>query len=149
MAHLAGKHHDLSPVMAFVGNEVAENVADVEGKVAPHIRRRGRNASPLITAEFQEVQHTCAAKLQRGDKILWFHLVPVYKARYRDAVWFAERLKPHATGVVEVNSEHPHCATWRSGNSGLPEFGGQVLNQKDGDAVVRFPCVEDGILQVK
>ena len=48
---LAGKHHNLSPVMTFVRDEIAQNVTHVEGKVAPHIRRRAGNASPLITAE--------------------------------------------------------------------------------------------------
>jgi hypothetical protein len=51
MPQLAGHHHNLSPVMTFVRDEIAQNVTDVEGKVAPYIRRRAGNASPLITAE--------------------------------------------------------------------------------------------------
>ena len=37
MPQLAGKHHDLSSVMTFVRDEIAQNVTNIEGKVAPHI----------------------------------------------------------------------------------------------------------------
>jgi hypothetical protein len=37
MSQLAGEHHNLSPMMAFVRDEIAENVPNVEGKVAPYI----------------------------------------------------------------------------------------------------------------
>src|ERR1700678_1891051 len=35
------KHHYLPPVMAFVSDEIAEDVPNVEPKVAPHVSRRG------------------------------------------------------------------------------------------------------------
>lgn len=35
MPQLAGEHDDLSAVMAFVGDEIAENVPDIEGQVSP------------------------------------------------------------------------------------------------------------------
>jgi len=50
ISQLAGEHDDLSAVMAFVRDEITEDVAYVEGKVAPYVRRCGRDASSLIAA---------------------------------------------------------------------------------------------------
>src|SRR5215467_4863311 len=87
MSQLAGKHHNLSAVMAFMRDEVAKNVTNVERKVAPYIGGRGGNASTLITAELQEAQYARAATLQRWNKVLRFHLVPVHIAWHCDAVF--------------------------------------------------------------
>ena len=38
ISQLTGKHHNLPPVVAFMRHEIAQNVTNVEGKVAPHIR---------------------------------------------------------------------------------------------------------------
>ena len=145
---LAGKHHNLSPVMAFVRDEITEQVPHVEGKIAPHISRRGGNASPVITTKLQQAQNARAATLQRWNQTLGFHLVPVDAARHSDAVFLAERLDPHTSGIVNVTGKHPDSATRCSRHLGLPEFGGQMLNQKGRDAIIGFPRVKDRISQV-
>jgi hypothetical protein len=40
--------------MAFVRYEIAQNVTNVEGKIAPYISRRGGNASSVVAAELQQ-----------------------------------------------------------------------------------------------
>jgi hypothetical protein len=103
----------------------------------------------LITAEFEEAQNARAATLQRWNKILRFDLVPIDMARHCDAVLFAERLDPHTPGIVDVTGKHPDGATWGSKHRGFPEFGGQMLDEKDRDAIIGFPRVKDRIWQDK
>jgi hypothetical protein len=145
MAQLAGEHDNLSAVMGFVGDEIGENVANVEGKVAPHISRCRGNGSTVSAAEFQETQNADAATLQSWNKIFRSYFVAIDTARDCDAVFFAERLDPHTPGIVEVTGKHPDGATWGSGDRGLPEFRGQMLDQKDSDAIIGFPRVKDRI----
>lgn len=47
-----------------------------------------------------------------------------------------------------MTGKHPDGATRSSGHRGVQEFRGQMLNQKDRDAIIGFPCVKDGISQV-
>ena len=37
MSQLTGDHHDLSAVMAFMRDEVAEDMTDIEREISPHI----------------------------------------------------------------------------------------------------------------
>jgi hypothetical protein len=149
MSQLAGQHHNLSSVMAFVRDEIAENVPNIKGKVAPNIGRAGRNGSPSITAELQQVQNTRAAALQRWNEIPRFHLVAVDIPRHYNAVLFAQRLDPHTPGIVDMTGYHPDGATRSSGHRSFPELGGQMLDQKDCDAIVGFPRVKNGTSQIK
>ena len=149
ISQLAGKHHNLSAVMAFVRNEVAKNMPNVERKVAPYIGGCGGNAATLIAAKLEKAQYARAATLQRGNKVLRSYFVPIHIAWHRDAVFFAERLDPHASRIVDMTGNHPDGATRRSRHLGVPQFGGQMFDQKDRNAIVGFPRVKDRISQVK
>src|ERR1700733_1933054 len=140
---LASQHYNLSPVMAFVSDEVSENVAHVEGKVPPHVRFRAGNASALVTAELQQIQDAGAATLERWNEILGFHFVTIDAPRHCDAVLLAQRLDPHAPGIMNVAGKRPDAATWCSWNFGFPEFGRQVLDQKNRHPIVGFPRLKD------
>lgn len=134
--------------MAFVRDEIAENVPDVERQVAPDISPRGGNASPLITAKLEQAQHARAATLEGWNETFRLYLVPIHAPGHRDAVFFAERLDPHTPSIVDMARDRPDGATRRPRHCGFPEFGGQVLDQKDRNAIVGFPCVKDRISQV-
>ena len=76
------------------------------------------------------------------------HLIPIDAPRYCDAMLFAERFDPHTPRVVNVTRNHPDGFTWDPRHRGFPEFGGQMLDKKDRDAIIGFPRVEDRISQV-
>src|SRR6266568_2679258 len=59
-----------------------------------------------------------------------------------------EGLDPHAAGVVHVPGDHADRASRRSRDGRVPEFGGQVLNEIGGDAIVRPPASEEGRVEV-
>jgi hypothetical protein len=145
---LAAKHHNLAAVMTFVRDEISQNVTNVEQKVAPHLRRRAGNPSPVINAELQQAQDARAAALQRWNEILRFHLVPVDAPWDCEAVLLAERLDPHAPCIVYVTGKHPDGSTRCSRQFGFPELRGQMLDQKNRYPVIGLPRVKDRISQV-
>jgi hypothetical protein len=135
-------------MMSFMRDEIGENVAYIEGKIAPNVGWRWGNASALIAAEFQQIQHTVAASLERWNEILGFHFVPIDRFRNREAVLFAERLEPPTPSIVDVTGNHLNRTTRGSRYFALPHFGGQMLDQKNCDPVVGVPGVEDCVSQV-
>src|SRR5271170_3378828 len=134
--------------MTFVRDEIAEDVTNIEGKVAPHISRGGGNASSVVTAELEQAEDALAAQLQCWNEVFRRHFVPIDAARHCDAVLFAERLNPHTPGIVDVTDNHPDGATRRSGYAGFPEFGRQMLDKEDRYAIIGLPGVKDRIPQV-
>ena len=48
-ADLPRRQHDLSPVMALVGHEVGQHVADVQRQIPPHVGRAGGNLAAAAT----------------------------------------------------------------------------------------------------
>jgi len=75
--------------------------------------------------------------------------VPIDIGRHCDSVLFAEGLDPHAAGIVDMTGDHADGAARRAGHLGFPKVRGQMLDQKDRDAIVGFPRAEDRIPQVK
>jgi hypothetical protein len=130
-------------------DEIAEDVTHVEWKVAPHIQGRAGNRSSSITAEFQKVQDTRAATLERLDENFRAHLVSIDASRHREAVLLAERLDPHAASIVNVTGEHPNGAARRSGHLGVPELGGQMLDEKNCYPIIGVPGGKDCVSQVE
>ena len=148
VSQLAGEHHNLAPVMTFVGNEITKHVTNIQREIAPHVSRRSGNRAPLITAELEQAQDARAAALQCWNEVLRFHLVTIDAPRYGEAVFLAERLDPHTARIVNVAGNHPNGATRCSRYFGIPEFGRQMLNQKNRDAIVSFPGAKDCISKV-
>ena len=144
---LTRNHHNLSPVMALMGDEIAKNVPNVERKVAPGIGGGGRDSSTVLNAKLEQAQNSRAASLQCWDQVLWLHLVPIDARRNDDAMLFAERLDPHTPGIVEMTGKHSDAATWGSGNLRFPEFRRQMLHEKDRDTIISFPYVKNRVSQ--
>ena len=149
MSHLPGEHDDLSAMMAFVGDKIAEDVSDIEGKVSPYIGRRGRDASALDTAKFEQFKDSVTAQPEGSDEFVRFDHVPVDALRDRNTVGKPESLDPHAPGILNVTGDHPHRATRCSWHLGFPQRCGQMLDQKDRDAVIGFPYVKDRVVQIE
>lgn len=61
MTKLAGDQDDLSPVVALMGDEIGEDMPDVERQVAPDIRLRSRNLATRGDPEFEQLEDTPAA----------------------------------------------------------------------------------------
>src|SRR4029453_12570139 len=60
----------------------------------------------------------------------------------------AERLDPHAPGVVKMPGDHAHGASRRSRNGGIPECGGQLLDQVRRDPAVGSPRGQERRAQI-
>ena len=145
MPELAGGHDDLAAVMAFMRNEVGEKVTHVELKITPAVRLRIRNAAIPLAAKPQQPGDGGAAALQRRDQLPGLDLVAIDTCRRQDPMLPAERLDPHASGVVEVAGEHADGTPRSSRNRRRPKFAGQILDEKDRDSVVGFPGVNDHV----
>jgi hypothetical protein len=51
--------------MAFMRDEIAKNVADVQGKVAPNVRRGDRNAAAAVAPEPEKAVDAQTAAFER------------------------------------------------------------------------------------
>jgi len=63
MAEGAGDEHDLAAVMTLMRDEIAEDVPNIQGKVAPRVGPRGRDASAVLTTELQQARDPDATAL--------------------------------------------------------------------------------------
>jgi hypothetical protein len=124
MLQLARKHHYLAAMMAFVRNEIRKDVSNIERKIAPDVRRTGRDRTSVITPQRQEADHAPAAPVERLYELLRADTAPIDRFRHLDPVLLAQRLDPHAAHVVDVASDHPNCPARGTGHLGRPELRG-------------------------
>lgn len=135
--------------MAFVRNEIREDVPNIKGKIAPGIRRTARDRASVLATQLQEASHPPAALVER-----LYELSPAYSAaidgfRHFDSVLLPQRFDPHATRVVDVAGDHSNCPTRRTGHCGPQESRGKMLDEIDGDSIVRSPYGNESIRQVE
>src|SRR5258708_26765389 len=97
MSQLAGEHHDLPAVMTFVRDEIGKNVADVQGKVAPNVRRGDRNAAAGAASEPEQAADAPAAAIERGHQLLSADSSAIAALRHRNAMLPTDHLDPPAT----------------------------------------------------
>src|SRR5262245_22661316 len=147
MPELPCHQHNLAPVMTLVSDEVGQHVSHVKRQIAPHIRGCGWNLPTALEPEVQQAGNSTAADLQGANQLGAGHPAAVYRRRHLQAVWPSQSLDPHAACVVDMASNHldgSHRRTWnRSGPRGIWE----LLDQGDGDAVVRGPGVQNARTQ--
>ena len=60
MPELASEHDNLTAVMTFMRDEIGQDMPDVEGKVAPSIRRGDWDRAPSVTTERQQTDNAAA-----------------------------------------------------------------------------------------
>src|SRR5260370_7781059 len=81
---------------------------DVEGKVAPSIRRGGWDRAPSVTTERQQTDNAAATVAQCRNQLLRSNLVSIDDSRHGDAVFLSQRLDPHTPRIVDVAVDHPN-----------------------------------------
>src|SRR6266404_6834627 len=149
MSQLAGEQHDLPAVMAFVRDEIGENVADVQREVAPGVRGGNRNAAAGGAPEPEKAADAPAAAFECRHQIPSADPPAIDALGHSNAVLLADHLDPHAAGVVDMSRNHPDRAARSPWNALSPERGGQVLDEKDRDAVVRLPRRKNRVPEVR
>ena len=143
-----GRQHDLSPVMCFVGDEIAEDVPDVQRKIAPPIGPGRRDIPTVITAELQEMGDPVPAASQGGQELPGCDPPPINRGWHGLAVGRAEGPDPHAPRVVNVAGDHADRAARCPWQGGDPEVGRQLLHEIEREPTSGLPGGQDGLAQV-
>ncbi len=120
MAQLSGEHDDLTTMMTFVCDEICQDMADVEGKIAPGVRSGSGDRAAVVKTELQQTNDAAATAIECCDQLLRLDLVAIDDWRRRDVVLLSERPDPHAARIVKVAGDHPHRSTWRAGHFRVP-----------------------------
>ena len=120
MAQLPGEHDNLTAMMAFMSDEIRQDMPDVEREVAPGVRRGVRDHAASVTTERQQTDDATTAVTKCSNQLLRKNLLSIDGSRYRDAVFFSQRLDPHAARIVDVAGNHPHGSPGRSRHGGAP-----------------------------
>src|SRR6266566_9078281 len=136
-------------MMAFMRNEIGKNVADVQRKVAPNVRRGDRDPAAVVAPEPEKIVDAHAAALERRNQLPSADPAAIDAVRDGEAMLPADHLDPHAPSVVDMAHDHADRATRSPWNARSPELGGQVLNEKDRDAVVGPPRSKDCVSEVR
>jgi hypothetical protein len=142
MTELPGQHHDLAPVVALMRDEVCQDMRDVQRQVTPDVAFRRRHMAPRSHTEGEECFDPLAAPLKGGKQFRSRDLAAIDRGGKGDSVFLAERLDPHAPGVVEMPRDHADRAPRRSWNGRIPECAGQILDEVRGDPTVGPPGVQ-------
>ena len=127
MAELTREHHDLPSMMALVGDEVGQDMRNVKRQVAPDVRFGRRHMASRFQAEREKIFDRAAASFESGEQLMAIDGAAIDGCRHLDAMFLAERLDPHAPGIMDVTSDHPNRAAWRTGNSRVPDGRREVL----------------------
>jgi hypothetical protein len=139
MTELTRQHHDLAPMVTLVRGEVREDMSHVQRQVAPDVTLRGRDVASGRQTELEQRFDPVAAPLQRGKQCPSRDLTAIDRGGDGDSMFTPECSDPHAPGVVKVPGDHAHRPPRRSGNRGVPECGGQLLDEVCGDPAVGSP----------
>lgn len=108
MAQLSRQHAELSTMVSFMSDEVAEEVNEVSWKVLPG---GGWNVAATRRAEPDEFDHAFTAAFKGARQLGWQYFAGVNSARNRNAVTPANHFDPHAPGVVNMSCERTHSPT--------------------------------------
>lgn len=145
---LAGYHHYLAPMMRVMGDEIGQDMPDVEGQVAPHVGLGGRYATTPTAPQLQEGGDTPTtpvegrAELPAGDGPV------IDPCGGSDPMLLPQRLDPGAPCIMEVGGDGSDRAGRDPGDGRGPEDRGDVLDEVAGDATVGPPRSQDGLRQV-
>ena len=144
MPELTRQHHDLASVVALMRDEVCQDMGDVQRQVAPDVGFRRRHVASCLNAEREERLDPPATAVQGGKQLASRNRAAIDRDGDRDPVFPAERLEPHAPGVVEMPRDHADRAPRRPWNGGIPNRGRQMLYEVRGDPAVCPPGGQEG-----
>src|SRR6266404_5477414 len=106
IAQLASEHDNLPAMMAFMRDEIRQDMPHVEGKVTPGVRRGGWDHAASVTTQCQQADDAAATAVKCWNQLLRSNPVSIDDWRRRDAVFPSQRLDPHAPSIVEVAGDH-------------------------------------------
>src|SRR5713101_1063719 len=135
--------------MAFMRDEIGKNVTDVQGEVAPNVRRGDRNTAAGVAPEPEKAVDALTAAFERRHQLLSADSPAIDAVRHRNAMLLTDHLDPHTPSVVDMSCNHADRAAGSPRNARSPERGGQVLNEKDRDAVVGSPRCKNRVSKVR
>jgi hypothetical protein len=130
-------------------DEITEHVSHIQWQVAPHVGPGRRDRPAVLTPKLQEAGDALPAAPQRRQQLTSPDPVPIDRRRDRKPVWFAEGLYPHAAGIVNVSSDHPDGAARRTRDGSSPKVSREVLEEKEGDAIVGSPGGENRFAEIR
>jgi len=142
VAELARRHHDLAPVMSFVGDEIGQHVLDVEREITPRVGFRRRHVATVTVAQLQERRDAATALLQGCYEVSRRNGPLVHSHRESDPVLGSQGLHPPAARIVEMGGDAADRAGRDARNRRAPQGVRDTLDQKSRHAVVRPPSGE-------
>jgi len=141
-------HDDLPTVMRFVGNEVRQDVANVQREVPPDVHFRRRHLAHVGESQHQERFDPPTATLERRSELARRDRSTLDHPRPHDAVLGAEGPDPAAPRIVQMGGDRANGSAFNSWNGRLPHAFRHAKDQTRRNSVVRPPGFHDASLQI-
>jgi len=122
-------------------------VADIEREIAPDIPLRRWDSTACCQSQREKSLYAGAAQPQRSRELSRRHTMVIDATGSSDAVFAPERLHPAAPGVMDVSGDRADRAARHCRDREIPERRRQLLDEVDGDAIVRPPRTNETGLQ--
>jgi len=65
-----GDHDNLPAMMAFMRDEIRQDMRDVEWKITPGVRRSRRDRAPVVQTELEQTDNAAAAVAKGANEFL-------------------------------------------------------------------------------
>ncbi len=128
-------------MVAFMRDKVREEVH--------HIQWKAGDLCTSIEPELEQADDAPATPFQRWNQLISSYSTSVDALRHCDAVLRTKRLDPHAATIVDVAGDHADGTTRSAGDLLWPQLSGEVLKEKDRDAVIGLPSGNNRISRVE
>ena len=89
VAQLAGEHDDLPAMMAFMSDEIGQNMGNIERKIAPGVRSGDWNRAASLKTKRQQADNAAATAVECLNQLLPTNLEAIDCSRHRDAVFLS------------------------------------------------------------
>ena len=132
-----------------MGDEVSQDMPDVQGQITPYVALGRRYATPLPATQRQKGSDAATAPLEGRAQLPSGDGPVIHPYRGYDPVLTAQGLDPGAPRVVDMGSDRPDRAARHSWDSRRPEDRGNVLDEIVCDATVGSPSSQDGVFQIE
>ena len=111
---------DLTPMMGVMGDEVGQDMPDIERQVAPRVGLRGRDPTASGAPQLQEGRDATATAYEGRDELPAGDGPLVHPGRGDDPVLMPQGLYPPTPRIVEVAGDHSNGASWSPRHFGFP-----------------------------
>ena len=97
----------------------------------------------MLTAKSQDPPDGIAAVIECCNQLLALDIVAIDSCWRDDPMLLAERLHPHASGVMNVGGEPANGFARSPGNRCLPKLAGQILDEECRHSIGGLPGSKD------